>query len=66
MARAPNGAALASGGDDGTVRLRDPAGRARATFIDQASWGGITAPSWSPGSAILAGGAHDGNTRLWR
>ena len=59
---------LATGGEDGTVRLWDPAAGARAVARPltghRPGWGGV-AGGRSDGRPVLATGGDDGTVRLW-
>jgi WD40 repeat protein len=64
VAFAPNGATLASGDDDGSVRLWDVAtGRHNGTLAGHAGTAGTVA--FAPNGATLASGGDDGLLRLW-
>jgi WD40 repeat protein len=56
---------LASGGDDGTVRLWDPKdGRLLSVFLGHANK--VTTLAWSPDGTVLASGSDDRTVRLWQ
>jgi WD40 repeat protein len=59
----PDGALVASGGSDNTIRLREPSGRVLRKFE------GHTAPvhalAFSPDGRTLASGGGDNSVRLW-
>lgn len=64
MAFSPDGSALASGSDDGTVHLRDLAtGYARTTFIGHT--GDVQSLAFSPNGRTLASASSDSTVRLW-
>jgi WD40 repeat protein len=64
VAFAPDGATLASAGDDGTVRLWDPAtGEARRTLTGHGDW--VRAVAFASDGATLASAGEDGTVRLW-
>ena len=66
VAIAPDGTWLASGGDDGSVRIWDPAtGQQRATLTGHA--GPVTAVAIAPDGTWLAsaGGVATGSVRIW-
>jgi WD40 repeat protein len=61
----PDGATLASGGADGTLKLWDAAtGAARASVVDQHA-GIVRACAFSPDGATLCTGSNDGTLKLW-
>ena len=64
VAYAPDGATLATGGDDGTVRIWDA-----RTGDQQRQLAGHTGPvlsvAYAPDGATLATGGHEGIVRIW-
>ncbi len=64
VAWSPNGARLASGSWDNTVRLWNATdGRFVYVHADHGSW--INAVSWSPNSTRIASASNDGTVHVW-
>src|SRR5262245_29757195 len=60
----PDGARLATGGDDGTAKVWDAAGdRERLTLKGHTR--AVWSVSWSPDGAWLATGGDDGTAKVW-
>jgi WD40 repeat protein len=58
---------LASGGNDGTVRLWDPAtGQSLGAPIQTSTLNAIFVVVFSPGGKLLASGGNDGAVRVWQ
>jgi WD40 repeat protein len=61
---APDGSWLASAGDDGEVRIWDPAtGTARHTLVGHTSW--VLALAVAPDGSWLASASTSGEVRIW-
>jgi WD40 repeat protein/energy-coupling factor transporter ATP-binding protein EcfA2 len=65
LAAAPDAAVVASGGDDGAVRLFDPSSTATEPQTLRASGGEVRSLTWVDGGARLAMGSLDGLIETW-
>jgi WD40 repeat protein len=65
IALSPDGATLASVGDDGTVRLWDVGKRTQLGQPLLGHIGSVDAVAFSPNGAMVASGGDDGTVRLW-
>jgi WD40 repeat protein len=63
-AYSPDGTLLATGCEDGAIRLWDPALGALVNIL-LGHDGGLSSLSWSPDGKYLASGSADGTVRLW-
>ena len=65
MAFSPDGHRLATGSDDGTVRLWDPATGVPLGDPLEGHKGSVSEMAFSPDGHRLASGGDDGTVRLW-
>ena len=64
VAWSPDGRQVAAAGNDGTVRIWDPAtGQTTRTLTGHTNW--VTEVNWSPDATHLATAGHDGTARIW-